>query len=556
VLIGALWLASAAAAADVTGPDPAGDVKAKGLTAAERAALDVVSVRVVGEPGLGVFVTATFRGNFEQRVGRGHLKTALAALVLVPKPDAGIPAGLVTAGKGPVGTVLEHTGTEAVGAVREGKTVTFFVAGPGFENVASVEVRTLAKAPRLRGRQPAGVIDLPDVTWDDILDAATDVAALPANATLLSCSDLRALREAIRGRVADLLESFQQPVQRAPFGLVPPPEPLAPQLGRLADLLANVEVELRSERCSYPFLLGYHFTDTPLALLFYDGGASVGRIAVMVEFNLNGIVPGSYAGVITSSHDAVVQAPTVDDLTGEIEIVDPNPRPGTAGPLPDLTKLPLLDVPVPGGLLELERTFLRDPPTQTGFIFFHNDTTGANKLVSNPELSSTQLIPGANALQVSQDIFETFTVDQNGQTSVTTREELPQAPLTPNLDEAVELVQTALVYEREAIGPTSTIRVMNARAAEAAATLKKALEAVADAASAGELDAVGQAEISHRLGEARDWDRTVPLHLESTNLSPEEKKRRARNDLFRGIELKIAALGLIGAAKDARQAGK
>ena len=71
-MVGALWLALSGSAADITGSDAAGDVKGKGLTAAERAALDVVSVRWWVRPGLGVFVTATFRGNFEQRVGRGH----------------------------------------------------------------------------------------------------------------------------------------------------------------------------------------------------------------------------------------------------------------------------------------------------------------------------------------------------------------------------------------------------------------------------------------------------------------------------------------------------
>ncbi|MCI0634582.1 MAG: hypothetical protein L0206_11800, partial [Actinobacteria bacterium] len=519
-VVGAALLSSPAFAADIAGSDPSGDVKAKGLTAAERAALDVIGVRVVGEPGLGVVVTATFRGNFEQRVGRGHLKNALAALVLVPKPGAGLPAGVVTAGKGPVGAVLERTSSETLGAVRDGRTVTFFVGGPGFENVASVEVHTLAKAAGLAGRAAAGVggpPEVPDVTWEDLLDSPTEVAGLTADPTVLLCSELRELREVIRDRIDVLLPAVRGSVVASG------------QVEQLLDLLDVVEAELRSERCSYLFLMGYHFTGTPLALLFYDGGPSVGRIAVMLMYNVLGIVPNSYAGVITSGHDVVVQAPSLEELTGSIMTVDDNPRPGTSAPAPDMSRVPV-DLPLPEGLQEIERTFLRDPPTQTGFIFFENDKTGVRTLVSNPELSPTELIPGAAAFQISQAAFEIFPVGPDGHTSLKTEVELPQAPLTPNLDEAAVLLDKATNDETDAIA-SRTIREMRQLIFNSRNKLDNALRAVASARQAGELDSAHSSKIERQLEEASKSDASAIIDLNNTSLAGDAKKKEARDDV-------------------------
>src|SRR5262245_36950088 len=113
-MVAALTLGAASAngrpdrpAGDVSGRDAAGDVQAAGLTAAEQAAIDVVSVRATGKEGLGVLVTATFRGNFTALVGRGNLKSAAAVLVLKGK-DGGS-AGIVSFGAGPKGTVLRRS---------------------------------------------------------------------------------------------------------------------------------------------------------------------------------------------------------------------------------------------------------------------------------------------------------------------------------------------------------------------------------------------------------------------------------------------------------------
>ena len=82
-------------AGSVTGSDLAGDVTTQGLTAAERDAIDIVSIKAIGKEGLGVVVTVTFKGNFTGLIGRGHLKDAAAALVLRGKAE-GSWAGVVT----------------------------------------------------------------------------------------------------------------------------------------------------------------------------------------------------------------------------------------------------------------------------------------------------------------------------------------------------------------------------------------------------------------------------------------------------------------------------
>ncbi len=218
-IVGAAVLSTVALAGDVTGRDSFGDVRTPGLTAAERAAIDVVRVEAVGQSNLGVVVTATFRGNFEQLVGRGHLKTALAALVLVPKTGAGSPAGVVTQGPDE-GTVLRKARSTKVGAIRDGKTVTFYVVGGGYENVAAVEVRTLAKVPPSTSRRLYQDVpgELSSRVWNDVLRSPTDRAALAAQVADLSCAELSGLSTVLERRLARVehkLRKHQRPAKRA-----------------------------------------------------------------------------------------------------------------------------------------------------------------------------------------------------------------------------------------------------------------------------------------------------------------------------------------------------
>ena len=127
-----------------TGSDPSGDIHAKGLTNPERAAMHITSVRVDGADNLGVFVTVTFKGDFQKLMGRGHLAHAAAALILRPKPGQALSAGLISEGSGKIGVLYRHTRSTNVGAFRRGRKLTFFILGPGYAKVKSVVVETVA----------------------------------------------------------------------------------------------------------------------------------------------------------------------------------------------------------------------------------------------------------------------------------------------------------------------------------------------------------------------------------------------------------------------------
>ncbi len=209
-------LAASAWATDIVGSDPAGDLKrAKGLTTKERQALDIVSVHVVGEEGLGVFVTVTFKGNIQQRIGRGHLKDALVALILRPKSGDALPAGLVTAGTGPVGKISGRTTSEQVAVVREGRRLHFMILGPGFGNVETVEVKTFRRTPTRVAQARAGelVPDVPTGVWRDILAGYQSFDGWGSSAALLaslSCEQLDSLERTIKENMLPYLNGLEQ----------------------------------------------------------------------------------------------------------------------------------------------------------------------------------------------------------------------------------------------------------------------------------------------------------------------------------------------------------
>ena len=152
VLAATALVPAAASAGSASKRDRGGDVRAKGLTAKERRALDIVSATAIGDPSAGVLVTVTFRGNFERAIGRRHLRRGLAALVLHPATKARRAAGILTKGPGIVGRTRRRTRSGDVGAIRSGRKLSFFVAGEGLADVKSVEVKAFAARPRRSGR--------------------------------------------------------------------------------------------------------------------------------------------------------------------------------------------------------------------------------------------------------------------------------------------------------------------------------------------------------------------------------------------------------------------
>ena len=180
--------------------DRAGDVHARGLTTGQRRALDVVSVTARGESSAGLFVTATFRGNFERLIGRGRLRRGLAALVVRPKSAGQSSAGVVTRGPGIVGETLHRTRSGDVGVVRAGRKLSFFIAGMGVDDVDTIEVRVFSRSPRPRARgrgakhrtTPIYLDSAED--WLRITDRAVTDGAKIEYGPETNCADLRSTR--------------------------------------------------------------------------------------------------------------------------------------------------------------------------------------------------------------------------------------------------------------------------------------------------------------------------------------------------------------------------
>jgi hypothetical protein len=168
--------------------------KLPALTKAEKAAMTITSLDVKAADNLGVFVTATFKGNFAKAIGKGNLKHAAAALVLIPKPGKALSAGLVTTGAGPVGKLYRHTKSTDVGAVRNGNKVIFFILGPGFANVQSVEVETVQSVtdlPRSTSSVSFGAPDFGPRLWDKFISLhPLDHHVQVADPSGLSCDQL------------------------------------------------------------------------------------------------------------------------------------------------------------------------------------------------------------------------------------------------------------------------------------------------------------------------------------------------------------------------------
>jgi hypothetical protein len=328
----------------------------------------------------------------------------------------------------------------------------------------------------------------------------------------------------------------------------------------VASLMLVPAASARSDAAqTYPLVGAHHFKGTPLAVAFFDGGVA-GRIAVMYEFNLKGIVRNSYAAVITSNYDIEVRADKKRHLTA----VSTFPRPSalarpaeSAGivPLPDLAQMPPLPV---SGFQEVDpKTILGDPPTETKFIFFVNDTTGAEKLVSNPEKSTnTTLIPGATAFQLSVPVFEVFPVGQDGHTNAATKQEVEQPPPTPNLDEATALIDDALTSEIEARAAFELGRLgkFDDAIVEAKASLKKAIQAATRAQKAGEAPTGGGGV--GWLKDALKLDVEVSHPLQSfPELNEHTLRRKVMAVLRLAIHEKRFALRDIEKEKSAREDG-
>ena len=180
-----------------------------GLTPAERKALHIVSVTAAGEEPTGLVLTVTFAGDIEHALGRGNLRQAAVAMILVPRQAPLVSAGLITRGAGLTGQTLRHTRSAEVGVLRKGRRLVFFVHGPGAGQVDQIIVKTFAKLPGLPGaRTPQSAlagepIVLPTDAWKRAEEStAEDEAALKhfegAHLGTAGCKDLESLRFQLR----------------------------------------------------------------------------------------------------------------------------------------------------------------------------------------------------------------------------------------------------------------------------------------------------------------------------------------------------------------------
>ena len=93
------------------------------------------------------------RGNAERYLGRGHLRRAAIAVILRPKSARIRSTVLASAGAGVRQELLRFSRSRKVGAVRDGRKLTFFLRGNGFAGVGAVQVKSFARLPQASRRR-------------------------------------------------------------------------------------------------------------------------------------------------------------------------------------------------------------------------------------------------------------------------------------------------------------------------------------------------------------------------------------------------------------------
>jgi hypothetical protein len=168
-----------------------GGVKAKGLSRAQRAALDIKRVSAVGG-SFGLVVSVRFKGNVQGLLGRGRLGRAAVALVLRPKRGRGSPAVLATTGRGKRARTLRRTRTKQVEVVRLGRELRFYVLGTGVSNLRRLQVKSFARLGR-GARASDNEIVLDKALYDKIVNSeGSDQINLGPPSAAEACKELRA----------------------------------------------------------------------------------------------------------------------------------------------------------------------------------------------------------------------------------------------------------------------------------------------------------------------------------------------------------------------------
>jgi hypothetical protein len=151
LMLGALALLCGSAAAGVTSGTDRGAAKGKGLTRAERNALDIARISARGG-SWGVIVRVRFKGDVHAALGRGRLRRAAVAMILHPRSRRQRPAVLATRGPSKSMDTLRRTRSRNVMIVRDGRQLDFMVLGGGLEGVRRIEIKTVPDTRRGHSR--------------------------------------------------------------------------------------------------------------------------------------------------------------------------------------------------------------------------------------------------------------------------------------------------------------------------------------------------------------------------------------------------------------------
>jgi hypothetical protein len=177
IVIAAVLTLPAGAPADVIERDRSRDVRAPGLTAKERNALDIVRIKATGV-SFGVMVTATMRGNVERALGRGHLKRAVVALVLDATSRRRRDGVIAVGDRRGRQTAANFAPQSPYAVTVDGRRVTFIGVGVDLDKVRAMKVvtshsvgggNTRARPARLNLRRAIGGALLRAITrgWAD-----------------------------------------------------------------------------------------------------------------------------------------------------------------------------------------------------------------------------------------------------------------------------------------------------------------------------------------------------------------------------------------------------
>jgi hypothetical protein len=242
----------AAASADVTKEDRSGDATARGLKAKDRRALDIVQVDAATNT-FGLLVTATMRGNTENRVGSGKLRRGAIALVLRPEDRDAAPRILAVGDDDATASNLPAANAEA--AVVEGREVTFVIDGVDASQYRRIEIVTLSTTKRRRARGAGTVpLALPPVRRAIDRNQMLDTLALVVTAALiqdrtyledLTCDELDERALILEGLVL-LFSAIQQEN---------PSRAVQRVLDKLADELRYIDEEFEERPCFIPLSL-------------------------------------------------------------------------------------------------------------------------------------------------------------------------------------------------------------------------------------------------------------------------------------------------------------